>query len=189
VLLILVVGLVLLGGCTEDHHSGARARTTDSSTPRLGGPRLHARQAPHTAMDRLERPVAQRLARRVAGEGLSLTYLDCPRWDGHMPTHLTCRGYLDGVVGRVEVSLHAPVRGHAVDFEARLAGGVVATRTLEETLREKGLRRPDCGRIPAYPARVGLQVVCRVGPPGFVRYVVARVRDGDGTVLVTAYRG
>ena len=48
-------------------------------------------------MNRLERPVAVRLARQVARQGLTLEYLDCPRWDGVVPSRMSCRGYLDGL--------------------------------------------------------------------------------------------
>lgn len=184
-LAVLAAVLVLLGGCTDE--PATRPRPADTQAPRLGGPHLRPVHPPRARMDRLERPVARRLARKVAHEGLSLTYLDCPDWNGAMPRTLTCRGFVDGVVARVEVSLRAPVRGRAVTFDARLAGGVIVTRTLEDTLRRQHLARPDCGPVPAYPARVGLRVVCRVVRAGATRYVVATVRNRRGGVTISAY--
>ncbi|HEX5561147.1 MAG TPA: hypothetical protein VFX52_05855 [Nocardioidaceae bacterium] len=184
---LLAAVLLLLGGCTHD--PAARPRAPATPAPRLGGPHLQPHRPPHARMNRLERPVARQLARKVAHEGLSLNYLDCPDWNGAMPRTLTCRGFVDGVVGRVEVSLRAPVRGTAVSFDAWLAGGVIATRTLEDTLRRQHLGHPDCGRTPAYPARVGLRVVCRGLRGGEPRYVVATVRNRRGGVTISSYPG
>jgi hypothetical protein len=190
-LAVVAAALVLLGGCTDEPAARSRAAHTPAHTPapRLGGPHARPHRPPHARMDRLERPVARQLAQKVAHEGLSLTYLDCPDWNGAMPRTLTCRGFVNGVVARVEVSLQAPVRGTAVSFDARLAGGVIATRTLEDTLRRQHLAHPDCGRDPAYPARVGLRVVCRVVQAGAPRYVVATVRNRRGAVTISAYPG
>jgi hypothetical protein len=141
-------------------------------------------------MDRLEKPVADQLARHIASQGLSLAYLDCPRWNGTVPSRMTCRGYVDGLVAQVQVLLKAAVQGRAVSFDAWLADGLIATRNLEKTLREHGWARPDCGEVPAYPADAGETLVCRVhrGSTGRARYVVATVTDRTGAVTIADYR-
>jgi hypothetical protein len=185
--------LLLVAGCTD----GAPARSASAPgasgggtpAPRLGGRLPRATPAPRQAMDRLERPVALRLARQVAHEGLTLSYLDCPRWDGKVPSAMTCRGYLDGLVGVVRVDLRAAVRGRAVSFDARLVHGVIATRVLERTLAGQGRTRADCGDAAAYPAHVGDRIVCRVTRGAVSRYVVATVADRAGEVTIAAYPG
>jgi len=139
-------------------------------------------------MDDLERPVHRRLAAQVAGQGLTLTYLDCPRWDGSVPARMVCKGYVDGLVARVAVHLRAAVNGKAVGFDARLLDGVIATRKLERTLRRQGWSRAECGDVPAYPARVGIRIVCHVHRSGDDRYVVATVSDRSGAVMIADYR-
>jgi hypothetical protein len=183
-----LAGLLVLAGCTSDASSVASDRSPGSAGPVLGAAAPRARTPPRQSMDRLERPIAERLARQVAGQGLTLRYLDCPRWGGAVPSVMTCRGYLDGVVGVVRVELDAAVRGRAVSFEARLTGGVIATRMLERTLRQQGADRADCGRTVAYPARVGAHIVCRVTRGGADRYVVATVADRSGAVTIADYR-
>jgi hypothetical protein len=102
---------------------------------------------------------------------------------------MTCRGYLDGLVGAVRLDLRAAVHGRAVDFDARLEQGVVATRVLERTLRDLGWSGSDCGAAAAYPARVGAEIVCRVVRTGASRYVVATVTDRAGAVAIADYPG
>jgi hypothetical protein len=102
---------------------------------------------------------------------------------------MTCRGYVDGLVARVAVRLDAAVRGKAVSFDAWLLDGLIATRKLEGTLRRRGWTHADCGRAPAYPARVGSRIVCRVTRPGEQKYVVATVSDSQGAVMIADYRG
>jgi hypothetical protein len=183
-----LAGVLLLAGCTPGVPDASAGRTrspgSQASAPALGGDPSPASTPPRRAMDRLERPVAERLARQVTDEGLTLTYLDCPHWDGTVPAAMTCRGYLDGVVGLVRVDLHAAVRGRAVGFRARLTRGVIATRVLERTLRDQGAERADCGRTVAYPARVGARITCRVTRGGADRYVVATVADRSGAVTI-----
>jgi hypothetical protein len=140
-------------------------------------------------MNKLERPVAERLAAQVSGQGLSLTYLDCPHWGGRVPMRIVCRAYLDGVVAKVRVHLRAAVAGKAVSFDAALAQGVIATRKLEQTLRAQGWTRADCGARAAYAAVVGTSIVCRVQRKGQERYLVARVTDPDGRVMIGDYKG
>jgi len=137
-------------------------------------------------MDRLERTVAARLAPRLEGEGLTLVHVDCPRWSGTVPARMVCRGYVDGVVGGVEVRL---TRGHAgsVQFEAWLEDGVVATTRLVRRLEREGWSEVDCGSTPAYPARTGLRIVCRVHEGGTASYVVATVTGRDGEVRIQDY--
>jgi hypothetical protein len=140
-------------------------------------------------MDRLERPVARRLSQQVARQGLTLTYLDCPSWDGAVPSAMRCRGYVDGLVADVHLELWAAVHGGAVGFDARLEPGVIATRNLEDILRDQGWTGADCGTAAAYPARVGSTITCRVTRRGESRYVVARVEDRAGAVTITDYHG
>ncbi len=137
-------------------------------------------------MDALERPVAERLARQIAGEDLTLGYLDCPHWDGTVPSAMTCQGYVEGLVTQVQVHLLA-ARGRRILFDARLGTGVVATRRLEDTLRSGGWTAADCGDVAAYPARVGTRIVCRVRRDTDVNYVVATVRSHAGRVTIADY--
>jgi hypothetical protein len=195
-LVALAIAVLVLGGCSDGRPADDAAPAPTSSptsspaAPVLGGERPARHAAPRRAMNRLERPLAAQLARRIASEGLSLGYLDCPRWDGTVPSRMTCRGYVDGLVAQVEVLLKAAVRGRAVRFDAWLADGLIATRTLERTLRDHGWSRPDCGDVPAYPAHAGETLVCRVhrGSAGVARYVVATVTDRSGAVTIAGYR-
>jgi hypothetical protein len=139
-------------------------------------------------MDKLERQVHERLASQIAGQGLTLTYLDCSHWEGQVPQRLICRGFVDGLVARVAVQLKAAVAGRAISFDAWLLDGVIATRNLESTLRRQGWTTADCGDVPAYPARVGSRIVCHVQKPSDERYVVATVADRSGTVMIRDYR-
>jgi hypothetical protein len=188
-LLPLLLGAVL-SGCDSDpaarHAPSARPAATPTA---LGGPPPPQTSPPGRPMDGLERPVHHRLAAQVAGQGLTLTYLDCPRWDGTVPTRMVCKGYVDGLVARVAVHLRAAVEGKAVGFDARLLDGVIATRKLERTLRHQGWSRADCGDVPAYPAKVGSRIVCHVHRRGDDRYVVATVSDRSGAVMIADYRG
>ena len=187
-LLLLPVVALLLAGCNGD--PAARPVSSDSpvaTPPALGGSRP-TRVAPPTApMDELERPVRDRLAAQVKGQGLTLTYLDCPAWDHEVPTRMVCKGYVDGLVARVVVHLEAAVEGRAVGFDARLLDGVIATGKLERTLRHSGWTRADCGDTPAYPARVGSRIVCHVSRSGDDRYLVATVSDRSGAVMIADY--
>jgi hypothetical protein len=184
-----VVGVVLLSGCTGDRSTEASSsQDTQDPAPRLGGRVPEPRSPPHRPMNRLERPLAALLSRRIAHEGLTLEFLDCPRWDGVVPSSIACRGYIDGLVAAVRVHLTAASAGGAVSFDARLAEGMIATRSLEETLVDHGLDRPECGDVPAYPALVGSRITCRVFRSGRVRYIVATVTDRSGEVRIADYR-
>lgn len=184
------VAVGLLGGCTEDHpgDGGQDGRRSSGSgpAPALGGPTPARHRPPHRAMDALERPVAVRLARQIAAEDLSLDYLDCPHWDGTVPSAMTCRGYVEGLVTRVPVHLLA-AKGRRIVFDARMGTGVVATRRLEDTLRSGGWSDVDCGDVAAYPAQVGTRIVCRVRRGSEVTYVVATVRSQAGRVTIADY--
>jgi len=182
----LVLGALLLAtGCSGDHP--ARPAAAAAATPGLGGaaPRTHA--PPSAPMDAVERPVWRRLARQVAGQGLTLHYLACPHWDGRVPARLTCRGYVDGLVARVAVRLQRGGQGADVGFDAWMLDGVVATRQLEETLRGRGWTTADCGDRPAYPATVGRRLVCHVERSDAQEYVVATVSDPHGAVTIRHY--
>jgi hypothetical protein len=191
-LLSLAVVTVLVAGCDAAPAGSSRSpgspATGSPRPPVVGGEAPREKQPPSTPMDSLERPVHARLAAQIAGQGLTLTYLDCPHWDGTVPRRLTCRGYVDGLVARVAVHLKAAVQGKAVSFDARLLGGVIATRKLESTLRRQGWKEADCGGRAAYPAETGARIVCHVRRPADDRYVVATVTDRSGAVMITDYR-
>lgn len=187
-LLPLLLGAVL-SGCNSDPSARPAPSPSPAATPTaLGGPAPPRTSPPGRPMDGLERPVHDRLAAQVAGQGLTLTYLDCPRWNGTVPIRIVCKGYVDGLVARVAVHLRAAVEGKAVGFDARLLDGVIATRKLERTLRQQGWSRADCGDVPAYPAKVGSRIVCHVHRAGDDRYVVATVSDRSGAVMIADYR-
>ena len=94
---------VLLAGCDAAPAGSASDAPSSSATgstrpPVVGGEVPREQQPPSRAMDSLEKPVHARLAAQIAGQGLTLTYLDCPHWDGTVPQRMTCRGYVDGLV-------------------------------------------------------------------------------------------
>ena len=181
--------LLPLTGC--DGAPAARPTPGESQAarpPALGGPHPAEASPPTAPMDDLERSVRDRLAAQIRGQGLTLTYLDCPAWDHKVPARMVCKGYVDGLVARVAVHLQAAVEGRAVGFDARLLDGVIATRKLERTLRHNGWSRADCGRAPAYPAEVGRRIVCHVTKAGEDRYVVATVSDRSGAVMIGDYK-
>ena len=183
------VGLLAVAGCTDNPtpKPALSGPGPESVRPALGGVAPDPHSPPTKPMDSLERPVHARLAAQVARQGLTLAYLDCPRWNGTVPTLITCRGYVDGLVARVRVRLKAAVEGRAVSFDARLLGGVISTWSLEGTLRRRGWTGVDCGDQPAYPARVGAEIVCHVERASGDRFVVATVTDGSGAVMVADY--
>jgi hypothetical protein len=193
--LAVAVLLVLLGGCSGASSGGSHPSDDPSSdpssapTPALGGPPVVRATPPEHAMDQLERPVAVQLARQVARQGLTLEYLDCPRWDGTVPSTMTCRAYVDGLRTGVDVVFTRAVQGKAVGFDARLARGVIATHNLERTLRGQGWSSADCGDVPAYPARSGSKIVCRVTRASGSEYVVATVENRAGAVTIADYPG
>jgi len=186
--LVLTCGVVLVAGCSGADPAAEPARSSPTTGPALGGSPTPDAQPPEAEMDRLERQVHERLAAQIAGQGLTLQYLDCPHWDGKVPSRMTCRGFVDGVVARVAVQLRAAVAGKAVGFDAELLDGVIATRNLERTLHEQGWQRPDCGSRAAYPARVGSRIVCGVWRAAVRRYVVATVSSRSGAVMIADYR-
>ncbi len=185
--LVVVLGAaLLLCGCTDDRPT--RRSDAQPDTPRLGGRPPAHQESPTEAMNGLERPVAERLARQIAADGLTLEHLDCPRWDHVLPGRMTCTGYVDGLVARIRVDLSASRQGE-VRFGARMVDGMVATRKLERTLLRLGWTGPDCGQVAAYPARPGSRIRCRVTRSGRSRYVVATVDDRAGGVSIAADRG
>jgi hypothetical protein len=178
----------LLTGCHDQPAPRPAAAPSSQVTPALGGQLAAAHRPPDRPMNQLERPVHARLAAQVAGQGLTLTYLDCPPWDGSVPSRMTCTAYVDGVLARVAVHLKAAVEGKAVSFDASLLDGVIATRKLEATLRRQGWQRADCGDAPAYPATPGSRIVCRVSRASGDRFVQATVTDRSGAVMIADYR-
>lgn len=160
--------------------------TTDRRPAAPGAAAPTPSVTPAVPMDRLERPVAERLAPRLERDGLALDYVDCPPWTGAVPLTMVCDGYVEGVVGEVEVRLSEGEDGR-VEFDASLTEGVVATSRLVRRLEREGWRRVDCGPHRAYPAQLGLRIVCRVHADGTADYVVATVRNRRGEVRIEDY--
>ncbi len=171
--------LTVIAGCRGDADPGHRP-------PHVGAERPGRATVPVEPMDRLERPVAERLRPRLAQEGLTLDYVDCPPWTGGAPLAVECRGYVDGLVAEVEVRLSEDDHG-TVEFDAWLQDGIVATSRLVERLEQEGWHTVDCGPAAAYPARPGLEIVCRVHEGGTADYVVATVVDRRGEVRIADY--
>lgn len=180
---VLLVGIALTGSACDS--SGATSAATESPA-RLGGPPPTPDTPPDEAMDHLEKPIAAHLADRVREAGLTLEYVDCPRWSGSVPAELVCDGYVDGVVGQVDVELSRGAGG-AVEYDAWLQEGVLATARLVGRLEDEGYDEVDCGATPAYPARVGLRLVCEVQDAGQTVYVAATVTDSSGKVEIKDY--
>jgi hypothetical protein len=186
----IVAVVVLLAGCTEDRSSeGSTTQGTQQPKPRLGGRVPEPRAPPRQPMNDLEEQVADSLSDRVARAGLRLDYLDCPPWNRVVPSAMTCRGYVDGLLAGVRVQVAAGHPDASVTFDARLTGGVVATQTLEEKLVGQGWTRPDCGEVAAYPAHVGSRIICLVHRASSVGYVAATVTGSSGAVTIASYRG
>jgi hypothetical protein len=179
----LLASMLLLGaltGCGDD------AEPAPAAEPSLGAQSPTASAPPGKPMDGLERPVARQLGPRLEDDGLDLAYVDCPRWAGSVPAALTCKGYVDGVVGKVKVELSRGERSR-VEFDAWLDHGVVATTRLVERLEDEGYVDVDCGPTPAYPARLGMRIVCRAQHDQGVEHVVATVTDRFGHVQIASY--
>lgn len=177
-LLLVVLVVVLVAGCDD----GAR----DARPPRVGATEPSRAAVPERPMGHLERPVAERLGPRLERQGLTLDYVDCPQWPGRVPATIVCAGYVDGVVTDVQVRLSEGPRGR-VTFDAWLGAGIVATSRLVRRLEAAGWHTVDCGSAPAYPARPGLEIVCRVHEGGSADYVVATVTDRRGAVRIAEY--
>lgn len=177
-----VASLLLLGALSACGNGAGPGRPD----LRLGAARPETSAPPRHGMDDLERPVARRLAPRLEDDGLTLQYVECPRWAGALPTALRCKAYVDGVVGEVVVKLAHRAAGR-VEFDAHLRQGVLATPRLVERLEKDGYRGVDCGRTPAYPSRVGMRIVCRVHRDGEMSHVVATVVDHQGAVRIEGY--
>lgn len=189
---LVAAALLALCGCTgggarDAPRAASSAGSPSGPHPTPGGQATVRPEAqPTQPMDDLEKPIARRLASQVAGQGLKLDYLNCPRWDRKVPGDLHCVGFFDGVRAAVRVRLRAMHSG-AVSFEATLQRGIVATHALVDRLRRMGYRRVDCGDAPAYPASVGSRLVCAVSRDGRRSYVVATVTDRSGAVMIRGY--
>lgn len=179
-----LLAAVALAGCGSD--DPADPEQGDRDEPRLGAPAPTPSTPPDEPMDDLEQPVADRLAPRLAREGLTLQHVACPPWAGRVPATLGCKGYVDGVVAEVDVEL-TDGPGDRVDFDAELGEGVVATGRLVGRLEAEGYADVDCGPTPAYPARLGMRIVCRVHDGGETAYVVATVTGRSGAVKIEDY--
>lgn len=182
-LVLAVVVLLVLSACGGD---GDGQGDGDAASPPLGAASPPRLTPPAEALDDVEKPVMDRLAPRVRKDGLHLEHVDCPGWGGHLPARLRCRAWVDGVLGSVQVRLH---RGtdERVEFDAWFHDGVVATSRLVRKLTDEGYDRVDCGPVRAYPARVGMRIVCRVQSDGESGHVVATVTDRSGVVRVQDY--
>lgn len=195
-----LLGVLLLVGCADGEDKAGKKPSASSSpssrpspgesgpAPVVGGPTQRTVDQPTQPMNQLEKPIATRLGRQVAGQGLRLDYLDCPGWDGQTPQQLTCTGYLDGVRADVRVSLTRSTS--RVTFDAELQDGVLATRNLVRKLRTDGYTGVDCGERPAYRTVVGSELVCSVREDegrSARKYLVAEVVDPDGTVEIRDY--
>ena len=187
------LGLLLITGCSGNDARVAVSGTPSTAvspreapSPRLGGAPVRSAQPPPTPLDELEQPIASHLAGEVHSQGLTLDYLDCPDWDGEAPEQLTCHGFFDGVTAAVRVRLtESP--GGAVDFDATLQNGVIATQKLVRRLTREGYTHVDCGGTPAYPSQVGRRLVCSVRDGGRQKLVVAKITDRSGAVDITDY--
>lgn len=179
----LMMLLGVLAGCGEEPASNDAAVEPEVPPPSPGASAPPASPHPDEPMDQLEQSVADRLAPRLVVDGLHLDYVDCPRWPEGLPAAVECRGYVDGVVGDVDVELTKSARGR-VEFDARLDDGILATRRLVERLEHEGYTRVDCGNSPVYPAQPGLRIVCRVHSDGQTLHMGAEVTDGQGAVRI-----
>jgi hypothetical protein len=180
------VSLLLLGALAACGDEPSGTADPVRAEPSLGAPAASSVSPPAEPMDRVEEPVAERLAPSLEDEDLTLEYVDCPRWDGVLPASLVCKGYVDGVLGEVDVELTQGRGGH-VEFDAWLDHGVVATTRLVRRLEDEGYTDVDCGPRAAYPAAPGLRIVCRGHADGEVEHVVATVVDHDGSVRIEDY--
>lgn len=176
---LILLATVTVAGCGGGTESGRRP-------PQVGAPSPTHASVPAEPMDRLENPVADQLRPRLAEEGLSLEYVDCPPWAGSVPHSVECRAFVDGLVAQVQVRLAEDDHG-GVAFDAWLEDGLVATSRLVNRLEEEGWHTVDCGSAAAYPARPGLEIVCRVHRGGTADYVVATVVDRRGGVRIADY--
>lgn len=184
-----VASLLLLGvlsGCEGEPAERAAVDPPETAAPSPGASAPPPSKPPRAPMDSLEQPVAERLAPRLEDDGLDLEYVECPGRPAGVPARLACKGYVDGVVGDVEVEL-SQGEGGRVDFDASLEGGVLATTRLVERLEAEGYAEVDCGETPAYPSEVGLRIVCSVRADDLPTYVVAEVTDPDGAVRIEEY--
>ena len=173
--------LVVLSGCAADDP----ADRTESPEPTLGGV-SPTTTTPGRALDELEKPIAERLGRQVASQGLRLEGLDCPRWSGEVPASFECQGWFDGVPGRVSVALTEGKHG-AVVFDAELLGGVISTARLVKDLEAQGYTAVDCGAVAAYPTDVGSTITCAVSEDGRTRHVLATITDESGAVTISEF--
>lgn len=173
--------VVLTGGCAGS------AQPAAEPTRAVGGPSFSPAAPPETPMDRMEQPVARRLAPRLASLDLTLQHVRCPQWRGELPASVRCHAYVDGVVADVLVRLEQGGDG-TVAFDAELDGGLVATSELVDRLEDEGFVAVDCGDRAAYPARVGTEVVCRAHRGETEHTVVATVTDRRGAVEIAEHR-
>jgi len=176
-----LVILCLVGGCSDE--DPAPPRQTDP--PQLGGV-VPTAAPPSGAMDDIEEPIARKLGKQVASQGLHVDHLSCPEWDGKVPAELTCDGWFDNVKGTVLVRLTRD-KGGMVAFDAELRQGVIATKRLVDELVSKGYTDVDCGSAPAYPTDLGSTITCAVTHQGTEKHVVATIIDDRGGVTISDF--
>ncbi len=179
------VALIASAGCAGSDDA-APSGSAGSPPPSLGGTVEAPATPPAEPMDELERPIADLLATRLDQHGLSLDHLSCPERGREAPTVLVCSGYFDGITGDVEVHLTRG-RGGAVEFDAQLGSGVIATASLVRRLQDQGYTDVDCGDQAAYRSEVGSRLVCSVNDGGTTKYLVATVVDSAGSVEIEDY--
>lgn len=194
---VLLSGILLAscsgeGGTTSDKpeadagtDTSASASASPEPEPVLGGPFGRREKAPSKPMNDLERPIAAQLRSDVRSQGLRLSYLDCPQWDGKAPQRMTCKAYLNGVTAPVRVRLTRSTT--RVNFDAELGNGVLSTAKLVRQLNRDGYNKVDCGNRAAYPAKKGLELICSVDEGGKREYLVATVLNRLGAVSISDY--
>ena len=182
-----LVSLLLLGTLTSlVGCSGEDPPAAIKQPPHLGAASPKPSATPSRPMDALERSVAGRLSSQLHREGLTLEYVDCPPWKGSPRSTFRCKGYVDGVLVRVDVKLSRGAGGR-IEFDARLIEGILSTARLVRRLEREGYTRVDCGSVAAYPVRLGLRIVCQVHRGGNEGYLVATVTDRHGAVRIQDY--
>jgi len=180
---VLVLPTLALGAVACSSDPPRAAAHLARSTPTPGGPSTAPDVAPTEPMSPLEQAVSARLRGVARQHGLRLEHLRCPAWDHRMPGRVRCAGWFSGVRADVLVRL-TRVTGGSLLFDAWIGDGVVATRQLVRRLEQRGQADVDCGNVPAYPARVGLRIVCASGPVGQRHYWAATVTNRSGAVRI-----
>jgi hypothetical protein len=180
---MVLAACLLAAGCSDTAEPASAPQRTPSA---LGGDRSPGATPPARPMNIVERTIAGDLSSRLSEQQLTLDYLDCPDFDDRSrPQKVTCRGYVDGVLADVRVSLWGPA--DHMQYDAMLDDGVLATANLVRRLEAQGYREIDCGERPAYRSHVGDQIICTVVEAARQKYVVATVTTDGGEVEISDY--